>query len=172
MSTRRIARKTLLAGGAAAALLSLSVAAVPALASGDGHQSAAGTRAVAVKTKQAFPETVSGSPSSPLTRVGDFFGAYIDARNDEGGAALASALRKHYLSAGLQKELAAWAKKNGADGVLRAQNVPTKWSVTDNGNGDNYSALVKLAWADGSVTKLDILAAHDATKIIAITPVK
>ncbi|WP_431047067.1 hypothetical protein ACQUSR_33295 [Streptomyces sp. P1-3] len=185
MSKRMTRVKLMTAGSAAAALLSLTVAAMPSSASEGGRpdrqpvaaQAAeAKTKAAQGNTKQAFPEKVSGSPSSPLTRVSDFFGAYIDARkdarNDEGSGALSTVLRRHYLSSGLDKTLMDWERRHNADGVLRAQKVPVKWTVTDNGNGNNYSAVTTLTWGDGTETKLSVLASRDAKKILSIEPIE
>ncbi|MEU8825452.1 hypothetical protein [Streptomyces sp. NPDC048636] len=136
------------------------------------------TKAAQGNTKQAFPEKVSGSPTSPLTRVSDFFGAYIDARkdarNDEGSGAPSTVLRRHYLSTGLDKTLMDWERRHNADGVLRSQNVPVKWTVTvtDNGNGNNYSAVTTLTWGDGTETKLVVLGSRDAERIISIEPIE
>lgn len=185
-TSKRMTRvKIMTAGGVAAALLSLTVAAMPSSASeaeGPDRQPVAAqaaegkTTAAQGKTKQAFPEKVSGRPSSPLTRVSDFFGAYIDARHDarsdEGSAALTSVLRRHYLSPGLDKTLMDWERRYNADGVLRSQKVPVKWTVTDNGNGNNYSAVTTLTWGDGTETKLSVLASRDAKRILSIEPIE
>ncbi|MFH8370289.1 hypothetical protein [Streptomyces sp. NPDC018031] len=189
MSKKMTRVKVMTAGAVAAGLLSLTVAAMPSSASeADGSdrqpvaaqaaaaKAKAAKAAKAAKSKAAFPQEVSGSPSSPLTRVSDFFGAYIDARKDapnvEGSAAMSSVLRRHYLSSGLDETLMDWERRYNADGVLRSQKVPVKWTVTDNGNGDNYSAVTTLTWADGTKTKLSVLASRDAKKILSIEPIE
>ncbi|MEU6222402.1 hypothetical protein [Streptomyces sp. NPDC047042] len=108
------------------------------------------------KAATAAPQSVSGTPGKAVTRVADFYGAYIDAKGDytDPDAALATALRKHYLTPDFAKRLAAWEKKNGADGVLRAQNVPARWTVTDNGSmGHSHEVVVTLTFGSGETTQ-------------------
>ncbi|MBZ3901386.1 MULTISPECIES: hypothetical protein [Streptomyces] len=100
------------------------------------------------------PRTVTGKPTDPITRIADFYGAYIDAQSGEGGGKLAEELRKYYLTPALQKELKAWEKKNNADGVLRAQNTPVQWKVTDNGTANHTEAGITFTWGSGRTTKL------------------
>jgi hypothetical protein len=101
------------------------------------------------------PRSVSGKPSDSVTRIADFYGAYIDAQSDpDHGGNLARELRKYYLSASFLRELKAWEAKNHADGVLRAQNVPLKWKVTDNGTADYTEAGITLTWGGGRTTNL------------------
>ncbi|WP_405626744.1 hypothetical protein OG933_10895 [Streptomyces sp. NBC_00016] len=101
---------------------------------------------VTAQASAGSPRSVSGKPSDNITRIADFYGAYIDAVTDEGGGKLADELRKHYLTPAFQKELAAWEDKNHADGVLQAQNVPLAWKVTDNGTANYTEAVVTLTW--------------------------
>ncbi|MFI7499164.1 hypothetical protein ACIBVL_11755 [Streptomyces sp. NPDC049687] len=108
------------------------------------------------KAPAAAPQTVSGTSRQVVTRVADFYGAYIDAKGDytDPDATLATALRKHYLTPGFAKRLAAWEKKNGADGVLRAQNVPARWTVTDHGAvGHSHEVVVTLTFGSGGTTQ-------------------
>lgn len=108
------------------------------------------------KTSTAAVQSVSGTPGQAVTRVADFYGAYIDAKGDytDPDIALATALRNHYLTPDFAKRLATWEKKNGADGVLRAQNVPTKWTVTDNGTvGNGHEVIVTLTFGSGETTQ-------------------
>ncbi|MDX3524221.1 hypothetical protein [Streptomyces scabiei] len=101
------------------------------------------------------PRTVTGGPADPITRIADFYGAYIDAQSDpEAGGAVADALRTYYLTPALRKELRAWEKKNHADGVLRAQDVPVRWKVTDNGTANHTEAGITFTWGDGKTTRL------------------
>jgi hypothetical protein len=101
------------------------------------------------------PRTVSGKPSDAVTRIADFYGAYIDAQSGPGkGGKLAEELRNYYLTADLRKQLKAWEAKNNADGVLRAQNVPVSWKVTDNGTANHTEAGITFTWGDGTKTKL------------------
>lgn len=89
----------------------------------------------------------SGDPRAATTRVVDFYGAYIDAVWDGGSSPLARQLRASYLTTGLQKQLAAWEKKEHADGVLKAQNVPVAWRVTYTGSGAGHAyTTVRLTW--------------------------
>lgn len=114
------------------------------------------------------PRSVTGKPSDSVTRVADFYGAYIDAKSDpDNGGRLATELRKYYVNAAYLKELTAWEAKNGVDGVLHAQNVPVQWKVTDNGTADHTEAGITLTWGDGSTTKLvvDMSRSHRITHI-------
>ncbi|MFF9034381.1 hypothetical protein ACF090_02800 [Streptomyces sp. NPDC014892] len=120
------------------------------------NASAKAPTAVASKPAAAAPKSVTGTPGNVVTRVADFYGAYIDAKGDyaDPDAALATALRKHYLTPDFAKRLAAWEKKNGADGVLRAQNVPARWTVTDNGSmGHSHEVAVTLTYGSGRTTQ-------------------
>ncbi|MEU1184327.1 hypothetical protein ABZ464_43290 [Streptomyces sp. NPDC005820] len=108
------------------------------------------------KTSAAAIQSVSGTPGRAVTRVADFYGAYIDAKGDytDPDVTLARALRNHYLTPDFAKRLAAWEKRNGADGVLRAQNVPARWTVTDNGAvGHAHEVIVTLTFGSGETTQ-------------------
>ncbi|WP_329586529.1 hypothetical protein OG500_35900 [Kitasatospora sp. NBC_01250] len=98
---------------------------------------------------QATTVTRSGSPDSAVDRVADFYGAYIDAVSD-GTDDLSDQLRAHYLTQDLRQRLAAWEEANHADGVLRAQDVPTAWEVSyqDSGAGHLFTT-VTLTWGTG-----------------------
>ncbi|WP_151773499.1 hypothetical protein [Streptomyces abyssomicinicus] len=115
------------------------------------------------RTSTAAVQTVSGTPGHVVTRVADFYGAYIDAKGDytDPDATLATALRSHYLTPDFAERLAAWEEENGADGVLRAQNVPARWTVTDNGAvGHAHELVVTLTFGSGTTkqkTKLFVL---------------
>ncbi|MFI8230790.1 hypothetical protein ACIGDI_18305 [Streptomyces sp. NPDC085900] len=115
------------------------------------------------------PRSVSGKPSDNLTRVADFYGAYIDAVTDEDSGNLGQALRAHYLTPAFQKQLAAWEEREHADGVLRAQNVPLAWKVTDNGTAKNHTeAVVTLTWSRNSTTKVYVDVTRDTHQIYRI----
>ncbi|GAB1332380.1 hypothetical protein [Streptomyces sennicomposti] len=136
---------------------------------------AAGVLAVALglgATAQASagtPRSVSGKPSDDITRIADFYGAYIDAVTDEDSGGLGGDLRSHYLTAGFQKELTAWEEKNHADGVLRAQNVPLAWKVTGNGSTTGRTeAVITLTWSRSSTTELVVDMARDTRRIYRI----
>ncbi|MER6960436.1 hypothetical protein [Streptomyces sp. NPDC000618] len=109
---------------------------------------------VTAQASAGSPRSVSGKPSDNVTRIADFYGAYIDAVTDEGGGRLADELRKHYLTPAFQKELTAWEDENHANGVLQAQNVPLAWKVTDNGTANYTEAVVTLTWGGNQTTKL------------------
>jgi hypothetical protein len=128
-----------------------------ALGLGATAQSSAGT-----------PRSVSGKTSDNITRIADFYGAYIDAVIDEDSGGLGKALRSHYLTTGFQKELNAWEKKNHANGVLRAQNVPLAWKVTDNGTADYTEAVITLTWGESGTTKLVVDMTRGSHKIFHI----
>ncbi|MGW3121567.1 hypothetical protein ACWDBW_31190 [Streptomyces sp. NPDC001107] len=113
--------------------------------------------------------SVSGKPSDNISRIADFYGAYIDAVTDEDSGNLGDALRAHYLTPAFQKELAAWEDREHADGVLRAQNVPLAWKVTDNGSTANRTeAVVTLTWSKSTTTKLVVDMTRDSRKIFHI----
>jgi hypothetical protein len=115
------------------------------------------------------PHSVSGKPSDNITRIADFYGAYIDAVIDEDRGNLGQALRSHYLTPTFEKELAAWEDQEHADGVLRAQNVPLAWKVTDNGSTDDYTeAVVTLTWSGDTTTKLVVDMTRDSHRIFHI----
>jgi hypothetical protein len=115
------------------------------------------------------PRSVSGKPSDDISRIADFYGAYIDAVTDEDSGNLNTELRSHYLTADFQRELAAWEETEHADGVLRAQNVPLAWKVTDHGTVNNRTeAVVTLTWSRDTSTKLVVDMAHDTRKIFRI----
>lgn len=108
------------------------------------------------KAATAAPKSVTGTPGQAVTRVADFYGAYIDAKGDytDPDVTLAKALRKHYLTPDFAERLAAWEEKNGVDGVLRAQNVPTRWTVADNGAvGMGREVTVTLTFGSGTTTQ-------------------
>ncbi|MER5976081.1 hypothetical protein ABT142_06065 [Streptomyces sp. NPDC001857] len=118
--------------------------------------SAHATVPAGAKAAAAAPQSVSGTTGQAVTRVADFYGAYIDAKGDytDPDPTLATALRKHYLTPDFAKRLAAWEAKNGLDGVLRAQNVPARWTVTDNGAvGHAHEVVVTLTYGSGTTTQ-------------------
>ncbi|WP_133910758.1 hypothetical protein [Streptomyces sp. NBC_00582] len=100
------------------------------------------------KTSTAV-RSVSGFNGDLVTQVADFYGAYVDAKEDATGpdTALLKALRAHYLTPDFAKRLAAWEKKNKVDGLLRARNVPVDWTVTEGGNG--LEVVVTLGFGGG-----------------------
>jgi len=136
-STRRVRRTVLAAALAVAAFTAPAVAQAPPP-----------SPRLAAQT----PVVKTGSPVTTIDRVADFYGAYIDAVYDTGrGRRLATELRKFYLTAGLQRSLAAWERGNHADGVLRAQNAPTAWAVKYDSSGDGHLwSLVRLTWGTGT----------------------
>lgn len=114
------------------------------------------------------PRSVSGKPSDNITRIADFYGTYIDAVTDEGGGELRDALRAHYLTPAFRKQLDAWEEKEHADGVLRAQNVPLAWKVTDNGTAEYTEAVVTLTWSAGQTSTLVVDMTRGSHKIFHI----
>ncbi|WP_406376461.1 hypothetical protein OG788_43855 [Streptomyces sp. NBC_00647] len=108
------------------------------------------------KASAAASRSVSGTTGQAVTRVADFYGAYIDAKGDyeDPDVTLATALRKHYLTPDFAERLAAWEEDNGVDGVLRAQNVPARWTVADNGAvGMGHEVIVTLTFGSGDTTQ-------------------
>ncbi|MFF4976999.1 hypothetical protein [Streptomyces sp. NPDC001083] len=108
------------------------------------------------KVSAVAPRSTVGTVGEAVTRVADFYGAYIDAKGDyeDPDGTLATALREHYLTPDFARRLAAWEDENGADGVLRAQNVPAQWKVTDNGAvGNGHEVVVTLTFGSGGTTQ-------------------
>ncbi|MFD6290120.1 hypothetical protein [Streptomyces sp. NPDC060205] len=140
---RRGRRAALIAGLVAATALPLAITA-----------SAEATSVGPTAGTAAF-RSVSGQPSNSVSRIADFYGAYIDAQSGPGeGGNLVTELRKYYVDADYLTQIEAWEDANHADGVLRAQNVPAKWTVTDNGKADHSEAVVTLTWGDTTTTKI------------------
>ncbi|MGW0996839.1 hypothetical protein ACWD5V_26845 [Streptomyces sp. NPDC002523] len=161
-------RKILLTAVTLTAGLTLG-AVTPALAgTGASHT----TRAAAVSSAQ-------GDPRNVTQRVADFYGAYIDsvwATEDPAAGADAKALRAFYLSSATQKKVNAYERKNHADGILFAQNVPVKWKVVHTGSGAGHAASrVTLTWSDSrhpEVTRIDVLSDLKTLKITDLKPVR
>ncbi|MET8286576.1 hypothetical protein AB0M86_22570 [Streptomyces sp. NPDC051639] len=108
------------------------------------------------KVSAVAPRSVSGTFGQAVTRVADFYGAYIDAKGDyeDPDVTLATVLREHYLTPEFAQRLGVWEDANGADGVLRAQNVPAQWTVTDNGAvGNGHEVVVTLTFGSGGTTQ-------------------
>ncbi|MFI6492096.1 hypothetical protein [Streptomyces sp. NPDC050564] len=127
------------------------------------------TASAEATTGAAAQRTISGKPSDNITRIADFYGAYIDAQSDpDHGGKLATELRKFYVQADYLREVTAWEDRNHADGILRAQNVPVKWTVTDNGTADHTEAAITLTWGDRTTTKLVVDMTRRGHKIIHI----
>ncbi|MEU5538224.1 hypothetical protein [Streptomyces sp. NPDC020362] len=163
MSVRN--RKTLVTAVALTAGLTLA-AVTPALA---------GT--AASHTARAAAVSAQGDPRNVTQHVADFYGAYIDAvwaNEDPSAAASAKALRGFYLTAAAQKKVAAFEKKNHADGILFAQNVPVKWKVVHTGSGAGHAtSRVTLTWSDGpdaEVSKIDVQSDLKTLKITDLKP--
>ncbi|MFC6061791.1 hypothetical protein [Streptomyces ochraceiscleroticus] len=164
-SSRPARRRTAVIGTAVAALLATS-AAIPAFGAGTAPPP------VRPAAQAAVQPVRDGSPESTVDRVADFYGAYIDAVYDEDGR-LAGELRNHYLRADLRKRLAVWEEKNHADGVLRAQNVPAKWSVNYDGSGTGSAyTIVTLTWDSGSHPSTTRLAVRSSLETRQITDIK
>uniref|UniRef100_A0AAU3I409 DUF3828 domain-containing protein n=1 Tax=Streptomyces sp. NBC_01393 TaxID=2903851 RepID=A0AAU3I409_9ACTN len=109
--------------------------------------------------------TVSGFNGDVVTQVADFYGAYIDAKDDAAGpdAALAKALRAHYLTPAFAKQLKAWEKKNKADGLLRAQNVPVQWTVSERGNGLEVVVTLTFGGGESPTTTTSLVVKQEPT---------
>ncbi|MCX4987700.1 MULTISPECIES: hypothetical protein [unclassified Streptomyces] len=151
---KHVRRTALIAGLVAAVALPLGLTASAQATTG-------GTAAGAVAQR-----TVNGKSSDDVTRVADFYGAYIDAKSDpDNGGRLATELRKFYLRADGLREVAKWEDRNHADGILRAQNVPLKWTVKGNGTAGRVG--ITLTWGVSAPTKLvvDLDRNHKITHI-------
>jgi len=129
---------------------------------------ALGLGATAQAASAGAPHSVGGKPSDSITRVADFYGTYIDAVTDEDRGNLGTALRAHYLTTGFQKQLKAWEEREHADGVLRAQNVPLAWKVTDNGTANHTEFVVTLTWSRNTSTQLVVDVTRDSHEIYRI----
>ncbi|MEU9406879.1 hypothetical protein AB0E08_14510 [Streptomyces sp. NPDC048281] len=115
------------------------------------------------------PRSVGGDPADNISRIADFYGAYIDAESDpDGSGDLPTALRAYYIAPSYLKKLEAWEGREHADGVLRAQSTPIKWKVTDNGTADHTEAVVTLTWSRHTSTKLIVDMTRSTHKIIHI----
>ncbi|MEU2777335.1 hypothetical protein ABZ646_31665 [Streptomyces sp. NPDC007162] len=115
------------------------------------------------------PRSVSGNPSDNITRISDFYGAYIDAESDlDGSGKLPTALRAYYIAPTYLKKLRAWEEREHADGVLRAQNTPLKWKVTETGTRKYTEAVITLTWSRNTTTKLVVDMTRDTHKIVNI----
>jgi hypothetical protein len=163
MSVR--SRKTLLTAVALTGGLTLAAVA-PALAgTGASHT----THTAAVSSAQ-------GDPRNVTQRVADFYGAYVDAvwsTDDRSAGDAAKALRSFYLSAAAQKKVAAFEKKEHADGILFAQNVPVKWKVTYTGSGAGHAtSRVTLTWSDGPHAEISKIDVQSDLKTLKITDLK
>ncbi|MER7839034.1 hypothetical protein ABTY98_24935 [Streptomyces sp. NPDC096040] len=125
---------------------------------------------VTAQASAGAPRSVSGDPSDNLTRIADFYGAYIDAESDlDGSGGLPTALRSYYIDPTYLKKVEAWEDREHADGVLQAQNTPLKWKVTDNGTAKNHTeAVVTLTWSRDTTTKLFVDMNRGSHKIIHI----
>ncbi|MGW7522313.1 hypothetical protein [Streptomyces sp. NPDC054783] len=145
----------------------LSLAAVtPALAGAGASRT---TRAAAVSSAQ-------GDPRNVTQHVADFYGAYIDAvrsTDDNSAGTAAKALRTFYLSAAEQRKVAAFEKKEHADGILFAQNVPVRWKVTYTGSGAGHAtSRVTLTWGDGPHAEVSRIDVQSDLKTLKITDLK
>ncbi|MEU6278154.1 hypothetical protein ABZ871_38025 [Streptomyces populi] len=130
------------------------------------------TVAAKAQAATAKPRTVSGKAGDALTGIADFYGAYIDAQNgSDPEPKLLKDLRAHYLDSALSKKLAAWERTNHADGVLRAQSIPSRWTVTEKSKGDSTEAVVTLSWEHGAPVKLSVVMTPDQ-RIVSISPTR
>ncbi|MET8471813.1 hypothetical protein ABZY90_25810 [Streptomyces sp. NPDC006422] len=111
------------------------------------NQAASTTRAPTSTTITARDTARTGSPTSAVDRVADFYGTYIDVRHDSGRGPLANALRAHYLTHNLQRSLSRWETTHRRDGVLRSNATPAQWRVDyhDSGMGHCWTT-VTLTW--------------------------
>ncbi|MET8099124.1 hypothetical protein ABZV29_22020 [Streptomyces sp. NPDC005236] len=140
--------------------------------SAHASQPAAPHRAPLAAAAQA--RTVSGRTGDALTGIADFYGAYIDAQTDaDPGLKLMNTLRSHYLDPAFSRRLVAWERENHADGVLRAQSIPARWTVTEKSRskGGAVEAVVTLTWEHGAPVKLSVVMTP-AHRIVRISPAR
>jgi hypothetical protein len=140
-TARKHGRRTALIAGLVAAV------ALPLGLSASAQATTGGTTSSAVAQR-----TISGKSSDDVTRVADFYGAYIDAQLDADNGRLTTELREFYVRADYLRKVAKWEDRNGADGILRAQNVPLKWTVKNSGTAGQVG--ITLTWGQGVTTKL------------------
>ncbi|WP_257234391.1 hypothetical protein [Streptomyces sp. JV178] len=147
---RRPGRRAAVAAGLVLAVgLGVSTQAVAQAAAPIPAKASTAASAAASAKATAAPRSITGFNGDLVTQTADFYGAYIDAKDDGAGpdTKLAKALRTHYLAPAFAKRLAAWEKKNNVDGVLRAQNVPVEWTVSEGRNG--LDVIVSLTYGGG-----------------------
>jgi hypothetical protein len=164
MLNTRISRRAGLAVAAVSALALAGTVTPLAVAAGDPAPAKA-----AAKPAAAGKVVRSGSFLSATDRVAEFYGAYIDAVSGDTGH-LSDQLRKAYLTPALRKSLLAWEAEEHADGVLRAQNIPVKWTVTTDGAGAGHVfTVVTLTWGFGPHPEVTRLAVQSdlATQLIS-----
>ncbi|WEO93709.1 hypothetical protein A6P39_006625 [Streptomyces sp. FXJ1.172] len=127
-------------------------------------------------TLAAAVTSAQGDPRNVTQRVADFYGAYIDAvwaTDDKSAGPAADALRRFYLSAAAQKKVAAFEKKEHADGILFAQDVPVKWQVAYTGSGAGHAtSRVTLTWSDGRHPEVSRIDVQSDLKTLKITDLK
>ncbi|MFE7652596.1 hypothetical protein ACFU6M_06700 [Streptomyces bottropensis] len=153
-TTRKHVRRTaLIAGLVAAVVLPLGLTASAEATTG-------GTTAGAVAQR-----TISGKSSDNVTRVADFYGAYIDAQLDADNGRLTTELREFYVRPDALRKVEKWEARNNADGILHAQNVPAKWTVKNGATANKVA--VTLSWGQGGTVKLvvDLDRDHRITRI-------
>ncbi|MEU6804820.1 hypothetical protein [Streptomyces neyagawaensis] len=135
-STRTLRRPGRRAAVAAGLVLAVGLGvSTQAMAQASAPAPAKASAATSAKASAA-PRSITGFNGDLVTQTADFYGAYVDAKDDATGpdTKLAKALRTHYLTPAFAKRLAAWEKKNNLDGVLCAQNVPVDWTVSEGRN--------------------------------------
>ncbi|MFJ6832496.1 hypothetical protein [Streptomyces sp. NPDC091209] len=143
-------------------------------------QAAVRAPAKASAKASAAPRSVSGFNGDVVTQVADFYGAYIYAKDDPAGpdTALAKTLRAHYLTPAFAKQLEAWEKKNKVDGLLRAQNVPAQWTVSEGANGLEVVVTLTYGGGESPTTTTDLVVQQEPTghitdiRTTSITPAK
>ncbi|MFC9927701.1 hypothetical protein [Streptomyces sp. NPDC127190] len=161
-------RKTLLTATALTAGLALT-AVTPALARTTESRPA----------HAAVAHSAQGDARNATQHVADFYGAYIDAvwaTDDTSASPAAKALRAFYLSTAAQHKVATFERKEHADGVLFAQNVPVKWQVAYTGSAAGHAtSRVTLTWSDGphaEVSRIDVQSDLKTLKITDLKPVR
>jgi hypothetical protein len=168
-SLRRQHRRTTLVSAASAVVLACSAVIPAAAATPLGGGAADHPSARPAVLADAVAPVRGGAPDSALDRVADFYGAYIDAVAGS-HSATAKLLRSDYLTHSLQTRLAVWEERNHADGVLRAQDTPSRWDVTYQGSGAGHMwTLVTLTWGTGSHATTSKLSVQSdlATRLIS-----
>ncbi|NLU69364.1 hypothetical protein [Streptomyces sp. HNM0574] len=142
----RTKRNAVVAGGIVAVLLPLGLAG-PAAAQG---LTTAGSPAAVTAPAAAESDVVSS--------VSGFYDGYITSLG-EGDTNRAEKLRQDTVREDYLLKLEQWEDRNGADGVLRSQDVPVGFDVAYDGSGAGHSwTIVTLKWDGGDQpdTKLHV----------------
>ncbi|MER7042483.1 hypothetical protein [Streptomyces microflavus] len=85
-------------------------------------------------------------------QVADFYQQYLDAvRQEHSEGHDTFTVRKEFLTPELDDALTTWGSEHQVDPILRREEFPTSWSLTDKGEADGHATvLLTQRWADGT----------------------